>query len=506
MCGRFPQPLQYQQFRRSVTPQLPRRRPPQGAAGADNYRASHNVAPNSNVAVVRAVLPKETELALLEPLEDEEKDEEGDEAADVVPHQGHEGQADPPQLLIQSMRWGLLPHYQKSQPEYKDTLNTINARADVLLGGSPMWGRPFAKGQRCVVFTHGFFEWQKVGGTKLPHFVGMDREGKGRAAKDGTEKMLMPMAGLWEKCHIQGEEAPRFTFTIITTDVCDKLSFLHDRQPLILESPEAIALWLDPSANQDEVRRVIKTFQGPLEVYKVPQEVGKVGNDDAAFVQPVEQRSDGLMAAFRRQGKQSAGDKESAAPPAPQLQQDTNSETHAPPPQPVKEEPQNAQVAQPADTTTTAAADAAAGSSRWSPDPFDPPVSPSRPNGGYSTTEDPFGGLSKYGSVSHDDWKATKRRASPERVKMGEGALEGAFKKQRVKQEVEEASRECGGPYAVQSPERSPATRAGGGGASPSRGSATSPSHKTRGKGGRERAGTGGGGDIRSFFAKQSPR
>lgn len=72
-----------------------------------------------------------------------------------------------------------------------------------------MWGRPFSKGQRCVVFTQGFYEWQKAGGGKIPHFIGMDQIGQGRQDKAGEDKMLMPMAGLWEKCHIEGEEEPR---------------------------------------------------------------------------------------------------------------------------------------------------------------------------------------------------------------------------------------------------------------------------------------------------------
>lgn len=263
----------------------------------------------------------------------------------------------------------------------------------------------------------------------------------------------------------------------MTTDVSSQLSFLHDRQPLILDSPEAIAVWLDPTAPLDIVRKVIKTFEGPLEYYKVPTEVGKVGNDDAAFIKPVEQRKDGLMAAFgRASGKQhsagthqrsaavsqtSSSNKATKNPVEPQNSadqstKDTNSETHAPAPT-LKEV--KAEQSEPLDETRESKHNVKTangrpsqppvdpthrgGSSRWSPDPFDPPVSPSRPNGGYSTVDDPRGGLSKYGKVSHDDGGSHgKRKASPEKVKMGDGALEGAFKKQKVKQEVQEAVRD----------------------------------------------------------------
>lgn len=216
-----PQPLHYQQFCRSVTPQLPHQRPPRTAKAADNYHASYNVAPNSNVAVVRAVLPGERTEEILQQTDQSQDSEEDVERSD--PACREDAMSETPELMIQSMRWGFLPHYQKTPPEYKDTLNTINARSDVLLEGSPMWGRPFANGRRCVVFTQGFFEWQKSRGTNLPHFVGMDRSGQGRKAKDGTEKMMMPLAGLWEKCHIQGEEAPRCEFMSVVDTTRDTL-------------------------------------------------------------------------------------------------------------------------------------------------------------------------------------------------------------------------------------------------------------------------------------------
>lgn len=180
-----------------MAPQLPRGQRPRGTRDADNYRPSYNVAPNSNVAVVRCQA-KEEKLEGIVALREDEGEEEEQQQDDAAPL-----------LLVQSMRWGLLPPYTKSVPQYKDTMNTINARADVLLSGSPLWSRPFNKGQRCVVFTQGFYEWQKTSSGKMPHFVGMKGEGVGRKGKDGEEHGLMPLAGLWERCKIEGEEEPR---------------------------------------------------------------------------------------------------------------------------------------------------------------------------------------------------------------------------------------------------------------------------------------------------------
>lgn len=267
---------------------------------------------------------------------------------------------------------------------------------------------------------------------------------------------------------------PADTFTIVTTNVCDELSFLHDRQPLILESTQAIALWLNPTVPLKEVRKAIKTFQGPFEFYKVPKEVGKVCNDDSAFIMPVEQREDGLTAAFskgagRGAQRQSVPDREQTkeadsssatyigAGPQTIALSDTDPETNAPAPLTEKHKIKSEQSS---DGGTGASSltegvtvkhidrfrsgvdesgEAPQGSSRFSPDPFDPPVSPYRPNGGYSTVDDPHGGLPKHGSVSHDDWKgAGKRKGSSKRIRSGEGALEEAFNRQIVKRELQE--------------------------------------------------------------------
>lgn len=273
------------------------------------------------------------------------------------------------------------------------------------------------------------------------------------------------------------DDLPQDTFTIMTTDVSKQLSFLHDRQPFILDSPEAIEMWLDTTAPLDQVRKLMQVYEGPLEYYKVPKEVGKVGNDDAAFIMPVAQRKDGLMAAFGRAAKWSqevkdgsaekqakkeedhGGDSKQEIGPAQPPSSDTNTETNAPEPtsKELTEETDGdveaREITKPSTPSTPKQFQATMQpSSRWSPDPFNPPVSPERPNGGYSTVEDPHGGLTKYGKASHD-WTSGsspgasyKRKAAasspPPKVKMGDGMLEGAFKKQKVKQEVEEASKE----------------------------------------------------------------
>jgi len=58
------------------------------------------------------------------------------------------------------MRWGIVPWFAKSEPEFKK-LSTINAKSDRLTD-SKMWREPFAK-RRCLVPASGLYEWPKPG-------------------------------------------------------------------------------------------------------------------------------------------------------------------------------------------------------------------------------------------------------------------------------------------------------------------------------------------------------
>jgi len=55
----------------------------------------------------------------------------------------------------------------------------------------------------------------------------------------------MLMAGLYDHATINGQSL--WTFSIVTTDACPDFNWLHDRQPVILSTQEALETWLDPS-------------------------------------------------------------------------------------------------------------------------------------------------------------------------------------------------------------------------------------------------------------------
>ncbi|WFD42873.1 hypothetical protein MPSI1_001523 [Malassezia psittaci] len=274
MCGRFANGLNYDEFRRSVDAMLPRG-DTDSSDDADAYHATYNVAPGTRYPVVRT--------------------ENGS-------------------MVFETMRWGItsdkLGSATRTNPA--DTHRVINARSDTLVRPKSVWHN-MLQSQRCVVFCQGFYEWQKVHepGEKeprrVPHFVGMVQDGSGRPTVDGQQKQLMPMAGLWTEV----PNEPERIFVIVTTDNNSQLSFLHDRMPLILPDSQTIAKWLGLlKGEQDVVTSImdlLKPYDGQLDCYAVPPEVGKIGESNENMIFPKTQRKDGIAAMFESAKRKSQG-------------------------------------------------------------------------------------------------------------------------------------------------------------------------------------------------------
>lgn len=137
---------------------------------------------------------------------------------------GEAGSAD--DLVLQTMRWGLVPHWSKHEDK---TLNTTNARREQLVEGGGMWQSIKGK-RRCAVLCEGsvrhvppmatnalnftrYYEWLKKGKERLPHFT---------KRKDGQ---LMLLAGLYDHAHLEGQLA---TFEAS----CDALTWPQGRANL----------------------------------------------------------------------------------------------------------------------------------------------------------------------------------------------------------------------------------------------------------------------------------
>jgi len=191
-------------------------------------------------------------------------------------------------LVMQTMKWGLVPHWSKFEDK---SLNTTNARSENLAQGGSMWAS--IKGtKRCAIPCQGYYEWLTKGKEKLPHFT---------RREDG---LLLLMAGLYDSADLDGKTL--WTFTIVTTDANKDFSWLHDRQPVFLSNRDALERWLDTSSKtwSPELTQMVRPYcdtSVALTCYQVPKEVGRVGTESASFIEPITNRKDGIEAMFSKQ-------------------------------------------------------------------------------------------------------------------------------------------------------------------------------------------------------------
>jgi putative SOS response-associated peptidase YedK len=162
------------------------------------------------------------------------------------------------QLQMDRKVWGLVAKGGTSQsplPEgpSKHFANLMfNARSDTLFS-KPTFAKLLNERKTCLCAVDGFFEWKAdplaAGkGKKQPYFV---------FRKDGDHDILQQsrpkrpyvlMAGLWTSVST-GYSAPKpltlDTFTILTTEVCDPLKWLHSRMPVCLWDEDLAWKWLN---------------------------------------------------------------------------------------------------------------------------------------------------------------------------------------------------------------------------------------------------------------------
>nr|CAD7266418.1 unnamed protein product [Timema shepardi] len=165
--------------------------------------------------------------------------------------------------VLHPMMWGMIPPWHKGEPK-SHGLSTNNCRLEGMIG-SKLYGRAFSKGNRCVIVCDGFYEWQttKGKGNKQPYFIYMPQPEGVRVEDHNTWSdewseeegwkgpKLLAMAGLFDIWKSpQGEVI--YSYTLITTESNETLSWLHHRAPAILYTEEQIDSWLDYSSVKSE--------------------------------------------------------------------------------------------------------------------------------------------------------------------------------------------------------------------------------------------------------------
>ena len=167
------------------------------------------------------------------------------------------------------MRWGLIPRWAKS-PSIGARM--INARAETV-AEKPAFRAAF-RHRRCLVPADGFYEWRRVGKSKIPMRIVM------------RSREPFAFAGIWSVWRdADGERVP--TCAIITTTPNATLAPIHNRMPVIL-SKDAERLWLDDGVEDpDALSSVLLPYPADLmEAYQVSPLVNSVANDGPEIIDP----------------------------------------------------------------------------------------------------------------------------------------------------------------------------------------------------------------------------
>ncbi|WP_127784334.1 SOS response-associated peptidase [Rhodococcus sp. X156] len=175
---------------------------------------------------------------------------------------------------LRTARWGLIPSWAKDR---KIGAKLINARMETITE-KPSF-KAAASRRRCLVPANGYYEWEKQGATKVPHFL----HGDGVLAMAGLYE-------LWRDPQAAADDPDRWVLsvTVLTTTASDTLGHIHDRSPVLVPG-ELRDAWLDPTiTNPHEVQQLLAEVGEPhLEPYVVSTAVNNVANNSPELLRPV---------------------------------------------------------------------------------------------------------------------------------------------------------------------------------------------------------------------------
>ncbi len=220
MCGRFALSAKTDEVEK-LLPEL---------YSSKDIKPSYNIAPTQQVAVVTNNNPKEITFA----------------------------------------HWGLIPSWAKDKSIGN---KMINARAETL-HEKVAFKSLFAR-KRCLIFADGFFEWQKIEGSKrkIPHFIKL---------KTGEP---FTFAGLWDRWKSPDNEIITST-VIITTEPNELMKPIHNRMPVIL-LPEERLLWLSEEEGKDLTYMLRPYPSDFMNAYQVSDAVNSPVNNSQINVMPL---------------------------------------------------------------------------------------------------------------------------------------------------------------------------------------------------------------------------
>ena len=178
---------------------------------------------------------------------------------------------------LDTLRWGLVPFWAK---DLRIGSRMINARSETVATKNA-FRNSLAK-RRCIIPADGFYEWQRIEGSKRkqPMFI---------SHPDGEP---FAFAGLWEvwrdrdNLDADGEPLEVHSCTILTCAANEAIAKIHDRMPVILPS-DTWDFWLDPANTnpQATTELLVPAPAGMIRTHPVSTDVNNVRNDSPHLIE-----------------------------------------------------------------------------------------------------------------------------------------------------------------------------------------------------------------------------
>lgn len=174
--------------------------------------------------------------------------------------------------VMEHMHWGFVPQNSKDMNSvfrYK----TFNVRSEDVFKKTS-WDTA-VRSRRCVVPANGFYVWQKSVDGKQPFYV---------QAKTASVMAMAGMYGQWT----MPDGTTHGMMTLLTVPRTAELSGYTDCSPVLLESRERIAAWLDPArSDATDLYDAMRTPQSDtFLIHAVSDMVNSAKCDDARMITP----------------------------------------------------------------------------------------------------------------------------------------------------------------------------------------------------------------------------
>ncbi len=188
---------------------------------------------------------------------------------------------------VQLMQWGLIPAWAgEFEKAHQIRKGTYNARSETL-HEKPSFREPLRSG-RCLVISHGFFEWQLVNGVKVPWYIRL---------KNSTP---FAFAGLHDSWQDPDNGELFHTFSIITTlanPLMEKIHNTKKRMPVIL-NPANEHEWISGELSLYKAKKLLNPLdEGELHAHTVSPLLSKADAQpaDPIIIKPYEYPVPGLL-------------------------------------------------------------------------------------------------------------------------------------------------------------------------------------------------------------------